>query len=188
MYLVLPLMKIGLSRANQQNDFLRFQVIPQTTLDHHETFTIGFEGVNDQQGILEIVWGKHRIPIELKIDEVAQDAQIVADIKTTLTLPEDRDEPIVVAHDYFHAAQYYNETNKDPKQALKWFNKAIALQDVSYFHLYKSDLLGKLKRFDEAIESSKTGLAIFMVNGTNKEWIWRYEQQIEKWQKMKSVD
>ncbi|MCE7990379.1 MAG: DUF2911 domain-containing protein [Roseivirga sp.] len=170
----------------EENDLLRFNVTPGAKLDHQESLAIFFDKVNDKQAVLNLRWGKHVIPISVKIDEKAQDAQIVADIKKTLALPDDRDKPIVVAHDYFHAAVYYMETNREPEQALNWFDKAIALEDVSYFNLYKSDLLGKLKRYDEAIEASKLGLAIFMVTGNNKEWIWRYEQQIEKWKKLKS--
>lgn len=171
---------------NPEQDLLRFTVRPEKTLDHQETMAIFFDQVNDKQAMLNLRWGKHLIPVSIKIDEKAQDEQILAGIKKTLALPDDRDEAITVAHDYFHAAVYYMETDRDPEQALTWFDKAIALKDVSYFNLYKSELLGKLKRYDEAIEASKLGLAIFMVTGNNKEWIWRYEQQIEKWKKLKS--
>ncbi len=169
-----------------ENDLLRFTVTPGSQLDHQESMAFSFDRVNDKQATLNLHWGKYVVPMSVKIDEEAQDAQIVADIRKTLALPDDRDEPIVVAHDYFHAAVYYSETDRDPEQALTWFDKAIALEDVSYFNLYKSDLLGKLKRYEEAIEASKLGLAIFMVTGNNKEWIWRYEQQIAKWKRLKS--
>lgn len=169
-----------------EHDLLRFKVSPGSKLDHQESMAISFDHANDKEATINIRWGKHVIPISVKIDEEAQDAQIVSDIKKILALPDDRDKPIMVAHDYFHAAVYYLDTNRDPEQALTWFNKAISMEDVSYFNLYKSDLLGKLKRYDEAIKASKLGLAIFMVTGNNKEWVWRYEQQIEKWKKLKA--
>ena len=167
---------------DESNDFLRFKVKPRKSKVHMETMSFSFLDVNEKQARLELSWGNLVIPLEIKIDEEALDREIMASIDKTLKLPEDRDEPIVVAHDYFHAAVYYMDHDRDSKQALIWFDKAIGISNVSYFNLYKSELLGKLGRYDEAIEASKKGLAIFMVKRTNKEWIWRHEQQIKMWE------
>lgn len=169
---------------DEKNDLLRFQVKPVLHDEEVETLTINFKNVNDKGAIIEIRWGNIEVPINLVIDSIAQDKEVLSNITETLNKPVDRDKSIVVAHDYLEAAVYYLNNNKDLDQALEWVDKAIEIHSVNYFYLYKSDILGELERYGEAIEASKEGLAIF-IKGTNKEWIWRYEVQIQKWESKK---
>ncbi|MEP1097666.1 MAG: DUF2911 domain-containing protein [Cyclobacteriaceae bacterium] len=170
---------------DEKFDVLRFSVKPKSVKENVETLHIFIRDITDKSGVLDLRWGTLSVPINVEIDWEAQDQQILADIDSVLALPLDRDSDMRVAHDYLHASMYYLKYNKDLEQALKWVNKAIDIEVVSYFPLYKAEILAKLKRYDEAIEASNQGLDIFMVTGNNKEWIWRYKQQIELWNKLK---
>jgi len=168
---------------DEKKDFFRFKVTPQQRKDYYETFTIAFENVNSSSADIVLRWGRLCIPFQIKIDEKAQHKEILQNIKNELQKPDDHDDPMIVAHNYFHAAIYYHKHGMDMQQALKWMDHSISLQNVSYFHLYKSDLLADMGRYKEALNASKEGLAIFMKTGKNKEWIWRYERQIKKLEK-----
>ncbi len=169
----------------EENDVLRFKSTPTSTSETVESLQLYFRDINDKSGILDLRWGNLSVPIKLEIDWEAQDKMILANIDSVLALPDDRDSKMRVSHDYLHGAMYYLKHDKDLEQALKWVNKALEIQVVSYFPLYKAEILAKMERYDKAIEASNQGLDIFMVKGTNKEWIWRYKQQIKQWKELK---
>ncbi len=167
----------------EEKDLFRFKVKTQKSIHYHESFTIAFENLSKIQADIKLYWENLAIPFQLKIDEEAQHKEMMAVIDRELQKPDDHDSPMMVSHNYLHAAMYFLDIDHDLDQALNWVNKAIELKNVSYFHLYKAEILGKLNRYEEAIKSSQIGLAIFMKTGKNKEWIWRYNQQIDQWKK-----
>ena len=168
---------------NKDEDYMRLTIPTILHQEHQETFLISFSKTNKYSAILQSAWGKYRFELEIRVDLDDLDNEMEKNISEKLSLPDDHDKPIIVAHNYFHAAMYYLERDKDLNKALEWVDHGIDLKNVNYFHLYKSDILGRLGRYEEAIKSSREGLAMFMKTGTNKEWIWRYEMQIAKWER-----
>ncbi|MEO9483499.1 MAG: DUF2911 domain-containing protein [Ekhidna sp.] len=164
-------------------DVVRFKVTPTTSSNNIESMLFSFRDLTQLGGFIDLEWGNFQVPIKLEIDWESQDQEIISQIDSVLALPLDRDRPTIVAYDYLRSAMYYLENDYDLEKALTWINKAIELELVSYFPLYKAEILAKLKRYSEALEASKQGLAIFMKTGKNKEWIWRYEKQIEEYSK-----
>ena len=136
---------------------------------------------------VEIRWGEYRVQFGIEADREAVDARIMADIDAKLVAADSVEKPVIRAHVYFFAADYYYETDRDLGKALEWMNQGIEISPVNYFFLYQSKILGKLERYDEAIAASRRGLDMFLEGGTNKEWIYRYEQQIAGWEKMKAA-
>ena len=171
---------------DQTKDLLRFEVPLERGKDWIETLDIAFTDVSEWAATVEIRWGDYRVPFKLEVDKEAVDARIMADIESKLAIADSITEPVVRAHVYFFAADYYFETGRDLEQALAWMNQGIEIEPVNYFFLYQSKILGKLGRYDEAIDASKRGLDMFLEGGTNKEWIYRYEQQIAGWERVQA--
>ena len=161
-------------------DFLRFKVKPTTSSEHIETFNISFTEMQKHRSTIEISWGILRVSFPIEADQQLLDNRLLASISDKLNDPDAHQDSIISAHIYFFAAEYYHQTQRDLEQALSWMNKAISISNVNYFHLFKSDILGSMKRYKEAIAASEEGLARFE-KGKNEEWKWRYRQQIEKW-------
>lgn len=170
---------------DQAKDLLRFEVPTRRGKDWVETMDIAFTDVSEWASTVEIRWGQYRIPFRLEVDREAVDARIMADIEAKLVAAESIEEPVVRAHVYFLAGEYYKESGRDLEKALALIDQGIQVSPVNYFFLYKSEVLGKLGRYDEAIATSQRGLDLFLEGGKNKEWIYRYQEQIAGWEKMK---
>ena len=166
-------------------DVVRFKVSPLRNSHFVESFSISFQNLSQKGGMLVLEWDTLKVPIPIRIDWGSQDKMMLTKIDSVLALPDDREDPMFVSHDYLHAAMYYHNNNHDPNKALEWVNKAVSIKLVSYFPYYKAEILAKMKRYDEAISASELGLSIFMKSGSNKEWIWRYQQQIKNWKRLK---
>ena len=170
---------------DQEKDLLRFEVPTQRGKDWVETMDIAFTDVSEWAATMEIRWGEYRIPVRLEVDREAVDARIMADIEAKLAAADSIEQPVVRAHVYFLAGDYYKESGRDLEKALTLMDQGIEISPVNYFFLYKSEVLGKLGRYDEAIAASQRGLDLFLEGGNNKEWIYRYEEQIAGWEEMK---
>lgn len=165
---------------NQDEDFLRFNVKALKSEEYLETFNIVFKKTDQYNSNIEISWGNIRVPFKIEVDRKGVDERIMASIKEKLNNPKAHKDPIVSAHIYFFSALYYQESDRDLNQALEWINKAIKIKSVNYFYYYKSEMLGAMNKYQEAIVTSKIGQDIFN-SGNNTEWKLKYSEQIKKW-------
>jgi len=90
--------------------------VPVLTLkDKVETFTIGFEDVNVNNGKLFIAWENSKVNVQ-----VDAPTRQIAETNIKSQLNENSS-----ARDFYGAANYYFLNNIDLKQAQTWINKAI---------------------------------------------------------------
>ena len=96
-----------------------------------ETFTIGFDSVMHDSANLQIVWEKTYVTIPLYFDT---DAIVTTSIEEALSGPK--------ASEYYAAAVYYLEADKDMNKAKEWINTAIDMmgEDTEYF-VYRQQAL-----------------------------------------------
>ena len=171
---------------DQAKDLLRFEVAVSQSQDFEETLAFGFLDVDKWSAKVQIAWGHYRAQFEVSPDEEWTDQTILTDIKEKIGNPKYHVNEITTAHIYMISARYYFETDNDLEQAAEWMEKAIEISPVNYFFLYQADILEKLGRTEEALAASKQGLAKYQKEGTNKEWIWRYQSQIARLEKGRS--
>lgn len=167
---------------DEEQDFLRLDIEPLIQEEFRETFDIVFTNTTKDSSTVSIVWGKLVIPLKIEIDKELTDQRIMSSIKQKLNDPKAHEEPIVSAHIYFFAANYYYNSNRNTEQALEWMNKAIEIKEVNYFFYYKAEIAGSSGSFTEALKASRKGLSLFE-DGGNEEWKWRYRTQIDKWER-----
>ena len=96
----------------EDQDVVRVKAVPASLKTPVETFTIQFANIKPASCELHISWDKTSVtlPITTDIDKKIM-GMIEKDMKN--------EKP-----DYFDAAMYYMDNNKDLIQALEWFNKA----------------------------------------------------------------
>lgn len=139
-----------------------------------ETFTIFLDNLKNDSAVLNLVWENTvaSLPIEFPTD-----AKAMASIQKTMSGPD------VKPNDYFAAATYYHDTNKDNKQALEWVNKAIEMQkpDAPFWMLRKKSLIqADLGMKKEAIETAKLALAAAEKAG-NKDYVKMNRDSLKEW-------
>ena len=139
-----------------------------------ETFTISFSDLNSNGGTLNLIWEHTLVPISLK---VPTETKALESIKKTLS-----DKP--KAGDYYQAAVYYLEENKDLKEAQKWMEKALEMRKNPAYWMYRQYALILAKRNDKeaALKAVKTSLELAEKAG-NKDYVIMNKASITEWNK-----
>lgn len=137
-----------------------------------ETFTILIDELQNDSAALNFIWENTvaTLPINVPTDERA-----MASIQRVMNGPS--------ANDYFAAATYYHDENKDNKQALEWVNKAIEMQgaDAPFWMLRRKSLIqADLGMKKQAIETAKLSLAAAEKAG-NKDYVKMNKDSLKEW-------
>lgn len=127
-------------------------VKPETLSNLVETFTIEINNITNNDATLDIVWEKTRVSVPVTVP--TQDLAM-ASIEKALAGPS--------MSDYYSAAQYYYQSNKDMNKALLWINNAVSMtptgKDTPFWYLrLKSLIQAKLGDKKGAIETAKYSL------------------------------
>ena len=147
-------------------------VAPKTVATAVETFTMGVDNLKNTSCDITIAWENTlvSIPVTLNTDE-----RMTADIKKTLDGPS--------ADSYYASARYYNEENKDPKQALEWINKAIDRGGEKFWWLrLKSLILAKNGDYKTAIATAERSSELATKEG-NKDYVRMNAESVAEWKK-----
>ena len=115
-----------------------------------ETFTISFDDLTNDSAMLGLMWEKAYVAVKI---EVPTDKAVTAAITKAMSGPS--------ADDYYAAARYYLEADKDIKQANVWMDKAVEMtKDKPKFWWLRQQSLIKAKAGDKkgAIAAAKASL------------------------------
>lgn len=150
----------------------RFKVPVKTVAEKVETFTINIGNLTNSSADMELVWENTKVVIPIQVDT---DAKVMADIKSTMAGPK--------ANDYYAAARYYYEEDKDMQQALEWVNKNIEMAGEKFWVLrLKANILAKLGRYQEAIAVANRSTELAKADG-NTDYPRMNEESIAEWKK-----
>ena len=139
-----------------------------------ESFTISIDNVvNGNSADLSISWDKTKV--KLKIETPTNDLAM-ASIESTMAGPS--------ANDYYQAASFYLESDKDLNQALEWITLAVEKRgDEAFWYLRKKSLIeAKLGMKKEAIASAERSLRSAEKAG-NADYVKMNKESIAEWSK-----
>jgi hypothetical protein len=128
---------------------LKTEVNPELVDRFTETFTINVNAITNDAAIIELLWEKTSVSFKV---EVPTDNAVMSNISNIMNGPSDAD--------YFAAAQYYYQANKDANKALAWVNKAIEMkgQDAFWYLRLKALLHYRVGDKKNALEAAKKSL------------------------------
>lgn len=104
-----------------ENEVLRFKVKATKIPMKIETLMINMGSITPTSAELMLLWENTVITIKLATEI---DAKVMANIEASMK----SEKP-----DYFRAASYYFENNKDLKQALTWIDKALEENSTAFY-------------------------------------------------------
>ncbi len=140
-----------------------------------ESFTIDINNLDNNYGVLEIMWEKTLIPVKF---EVPTAKAAMASIEKTLNGPS--------YNDYFSAGSYLYQSNGDLKQALTYVNKALELnkdkEKPFWMTRQKALIQAKLGDKKGAIETAKVSLAAAQ-SAKNQDYVKMNNESIAEWSK-----
>lgn len=141
------------------------ELIPYTV----ETFLIDVNDIRNDAATINLLWETTLVPIRLKFDT---DSKVVKSIDKVMAGPS--------SNDYYQAARYYYDTNKDMNQALMWIQKANQL-DAQFWKLrVEALILAKLGRKVEAIAAAEKSKAM-AIEAKNDEYVKMNDVSIKEW-------
>lgn len=136
-----------------------------------ETFTIMIDDLKNDSAALNFVWANTVASLSFK---VPTEEKTMASIEKTMNGPG--------ANDYFAAATYYHDSNKDLEQAYKWINKSLELGNPDAFWILrkKSLIAADLGKKEEAIAAAKKSLAEAEKAG-NQDYVKMNKDSLKEW-------
>lgn len=137
-----------------------------------ETFTISFSDLNSNGGMLNLIWEHTLVTIPIKVPTQAKALESIE--KTLNGQPK--------SGDYYQAAVYYLEENKDLKKAQAWIEKALEMREKPAYWMYRQYALILAKRNDKkaALKAIKTSLELAEKVG-NKDYVIMNKASIDEW-------
>lgn len=96
-----------------------------------ETFTLSFDNLSNNGATLGVSWSNLYVGVKI---EVPTEELVTVNIDRMMSGPS--------ANDYYAAAVYYYEEDKDAKQAKEWMDKAISMMSSpAYYQLRQQSLI-----------------------------------------------
>ena len=136
-----------------------------------ETFTMSFDEITHNAAYLGILWEKTYVGVPI---EVMTDKEVSANIDRVMNGPG--------SNDYYAAAVYYLNTDKDINKAKTWIDKAINSAENPAFWQYRQQSLIYAKAGDKqgAIKAAKKSLELAKKAG-NDDYIALNEKSLKEW-------
>ncbi|NNE75488.1 MAG: DUF2911 domain-containing protein [Pricia sp.] len=136
-----------------------------------ETFTITIDDLKSNSANLGLMWEQAYVGVPF---EVPTDATVMKAIEQVLNGPS--------ANDYYAAAVYYANEDKDIAKAKEWMDKAMSMTEKPAFWQLRQQSLIQAKAGDKkaAIESAKMSLALSKEAG-NDDYIKMNNDSLKEW-------
>ena len=139
-----------------------------------ETFTISLSDIHSNGAFLNLIW-EHTI-VMIPFD-VPTEVKSIESIEKTLSGSPS-------SGDYFQAAVYYLQENKDLKKAQDWIERALDMRENPAYWMYRQYALILAKRKDKkaALKAAKKSLELAKKAG-NKDYVIMNKASIAEWSK-----
>lgn len=165
-------LETGPAGYSDKEDAMRVKVKPKTITPAVETFLIDINNIRNSSATIDLAWENTMVSIPF---EVRTDKHVMKNIKAVMGGP--------TASDYYAAASYYYEEDKDMNQALDWVNQAIDAGAERFWVLrMKAKIHADLNQYDEAITAAKRSSELAKEAG-NEQFVKMNNESIEKWKK-----
>ncbi len=143
-----------------------------------ETFTMSFDNISNDSANLGLLWEKTYVAINIKFNT---DKMVSNSIEKVMAGPS--------ANDYYAAAVYYLEADKDIEKSKTWINKAIETRKEPAFWYYRQQSLIYAKSGDKkgAIKAAKTSLELATEAG-NDDYVALNTKSLQVWEGKVAAD
>lgn len=137
-----------------------------------ETLMMGFDNLTNTTGDYYLLWDNVYVPVTIKTNT---DQAVEASIERVMSGPS--------SGDYYNAASYYLNSEKDLNKALTWIDKSIAMGNEKFWVLRtKSQIQAGLGDKRGAIMTANKSLELAR-EAKNNDYIKMNEESIAQWKK-----
>lgn len=144
------------------------QVIPMPT--PIETFTMTFDDLHNNGATLGMLWEKVYVGVPFEVPTVDM---AVKSIESVMAGPN--------ANDYYAAASYYYQEEKDMTKAKEWIDKAVSMNDKAYWMMRQKALIyAKTGDKKGAIAAAKKSMEVAQAEG-NEDYVRMNKESLKEW-------
>ncbi|MEM6723278.1 MAG: DUF2911 domain-containing protein [Bacteroidota bacterium] len=148
---------------------LTVEVKPAELIATFETFLINFDHLRNGSAHLQLIWENTMVNIKVETDT---DTAVLANIKSVMGGP--------TQNDYYTAARYYYDSDKDLNKAAAWIAKANAANPKFWMVRYEALIHAKMGDYAKAIEHAEHSKKLAEEAG-NQNYVRNNTQSIEEW-------
>lgn len=159
----------NVSKYDESMEVTRFKVTRKRLTEPVETFTINIGGFAANTAEIALQWGEYHVPIKL---EVNYDDKVLKDIEATMAGPS--------RGEYYTAARYYYDSNRDLEQAHKWIIKANEVSERYWQRRLQAQIEAKMGKYKQAISTAKRSTQLAKEAGNNG-YVKMNAKSIEDW-------
>lgn len=141
------------------------ELIPYTV----ESFLIDINDLRNESAALNLIWETTMVTIRFKFET---DSKVMKSIEKVIAGP--------TSNDYYQAARYYYDTNRDMNMSLIWIQKANQMDPQFWKLRVESLILARLGRKTEAIAAAERSKAL-AIEGKNDEYVKMNDLSIKEW-------
>lgn len=160
------------SKYDSSQEQLRFQVKTVMMDTEMENFAFLIDEIKNNSAMIGFVWGKYYVPFKV---ETEVDSRVMAAIESTMAGP--------TRNDYYQAARYYYNNDKDINQALAWVRKANEMEKKYWQLRLEAQIHAKLGDKNRALAKIADSSAAAKEAG-NSDYAAANEKMAEDWRKM----
>ena len=160
------------SKYDENQELLRFQVKTVIMDTEMENFSFLIDNIRDDHATIAFMWGKYYIPFKL---EVEVESRVMAAIENTMGGP--------TRNEYYQAARYYYNNEKDLQQALAWVRKANDIEKKYWQLRLEAQLHAKLGDRNRALAKIADSTTEAKAAGNN-DYASANDKMAEEWRKM----
>jgi len=164
----------GLPKPWDENKIAAVYKVKAQSLDTSvESFTITIDKVTDSGAHLTISWENTSVAIPFGFDT---ESAVMQTIERTMNGP--------AAGDYYQAAVYYLNADKDINKAKTWIDKAIAMSEKPAYWYYRQKALIYAKSGDKkgAIAAAERSMELAQAAG-NQDYVAMNKKSLAEWTK-----
>ncbi|MEL7268764.1 MAG: DUF2911 domain-containing protein [Bacteroidota bacterium] len=135
-----------------------------------ETFTITIDDLHNNGASLGMIWENTYVGVKFEVPTVAKTDKSIAKLMAGPS-----------ANEYYAAASYYLDEDKDLNKAKEWIDKAVSMNENGYWLMRKQSLIyAKLGDKKAAIEAAKKSMAAAETAG-NSDYVKLNKDSLKEW-------
>lgn len=148
------------TQYDENEDLERITVPTIITADKKEVLEFFVTPISDMAGVIGFSWGNAKVQVNVKsLDQ----EKVLASIEEVMSKPDE-----AKPGDFWAAASYYNNLNKDLKRALQWVDVYISKTENAYWaYRVKAQIQSKLGDNESAIKSAEIAIKIATEQGND---------------------
>ncbi|MEX1188095.1 MAG: DUF2911 domain-containing protein [Bacteroidia bacterium] len=159
----------GASNYKEEEDQIRFDVMPKNYASTTESFTIQFANLNDNKASVELIWANTLVSFDVTVE---YDEVIMKQIDEVMAGPG--------AGAYYNAASYYYKNNKDLNKALTWVNKSLESGERYWVMSLKAQIQAGLEDYSGAILTAAKAKEMAATEGDDA-YVKMNESRVSDW-------